>query len=121
MSAADLEAEFWGLYGEWGRDGDGEPLPCQVETYRGSNASGPVYAAAAPRPGLPQFPQQRLVRNPQGNEITSSTAVYAPRSIAVDFPLHSRVTLADGRRAAVLAVSWQVAEGLFDFARIDLE
>jgi hypothetical protein len=44
--------------------------------------------------------KRRLVRDATGNEVTSSTTLYAPLDTAA--PVGSRVTLPDGRKATVL-------------------
>lgn len=118
MTAAD---DWSDLFSEWGNDVNGSPLACSVKTFTGSGQLGPSYAAPTSKPGLPQFPQQRLVRTAQGNEIVSSSALYAPLTDRAVFTLHSLVTLANGREAVVLAVAEADIEGLFGFLRIDLE
>lgn len=115
------EAEFWELWGEWGKDSEGNPKPLSVQAYQGTGQMGPKYAAAVSRPGLPQMPKRRLVRTSGGNEVLSSTAVAIPLSYRADFPLHSRVTLADGRVSTVLTVDEGDTDGLFGFLVVNLE
>lgn len=116
-----MPSEFEELFGEWGLDGDGTPNALTVEPYLGSGSAGEKYGAGIEHPGLIQLPQDKLVRTAQGDETTSSTAVYAPLSIAGDFPLGSRVTLADGRRAAVLTISKPDIYGLLGFVVLNIE
>lgn len=113
MSAAD--DEFWELFGEWGKDSNGDPKPLTVEAYTGPGQVKANYAEPESLPGLPQMPKSRLVRSSGGNEILSGTAVAAPLSYRHHFPLHSRVTLADGRVAAVLVIEEADSLGLFGF------
>jgi len=119
MSAAD--DEFWELWGEWGKDSDGTPKPLTVQPYTGSGQKGPTFGAALSRPGLPQMPKRRLVRTSGGNEVLSSTAVAIPLSYRADFPLHSKVALADGRVSTVLTVDEGDTEGLLGFLVVNLE
>jgi len=119
MSAAD--DEFWELWGEWGKDSEGNPKPLTVKPYTGTGQMGPKYAPEVSRPGLPQMPKRRLVRTSGGNEVLSSTAVAIPLSMRDDFPLHSRVTLADGRVSTVLTVDEGDTSGLFGMLVVNLE
>lgn len=121
MSVSAEEAEWWELFGEWGRDSDGNPKPLSVETYLGPGQTKPRYAQPADLSGLPQMPQRRLVRNSGGNEVLSTTAVAVPKSKAGAFALHSRVTLADGRTSVVLSVADGDTSGLFAFSVVNLE
>lgn len=114
-------SEFMDTFGEWGNDEEGNPLPLTVKTFLGTGPSGRKYAAAQEFPGLPQFPQNRLVRTAQGDEALSSAAVYAPKELAVHFALQSLVTLADGREAAVQTVAKPDTFGLFGFVVVNLE
>lgn len=115
------DAEFWELYGEWGKGLDGTPLSCSVQTHEGDGQDGPVFSSPHSHPGLPQFPQSRLVRTAQGNEALSQTRLYAPMSLAGHFTLGSLVTPASGQRGAVLTLSQPEAYGLFGFVVVDLE
>lgn len=119
MSAA--EDEFWELWGEWGKDSEGTPKPLTVQPYTGTGQKGPTFGAPISHPGLPQMPQRRLVRTSGGNEALSSTAVAMPATMRADFPLHSRVTLADGRVSTVLTVADGDAYGLFGLVVVNLE
>jgi hypothetical protein len=119
VSAA--EDEFWELWGEWGKDSEGIPKPLTVQPYTGTGQKGPTFGAPLSRPGLPQMPQRRLVRTSGGNEVLSTTAVAMPATMRGDFPLHSRVTLADGRVSTVLTVADGDTSGLFGFLVVNLE
>lgn len=113
--------EFMELFGEWGTDVTGTPLPLSVKTYEGSGPMGAKFSEPRDHAGLPQFPQQRLVRTSDGNEKVSQSAVYAPLELAGDFTLHSLVTLADGHEAAILTVATADQFGLFGFVVLNLE
>lgn len=115
------EEEFWELWGEWGLDSEGNPKPLSVKPYTGTGQLGAKYGPAVERPGLPQMPKRRLVRSSGGNEVLSTTAVAIPLSYAADFPLHSKVTLADGRESTVLSVDTGDTNGLFGFLVVNLE
>lgn len=112
---------FLEMFGDWGIGRDGQPKPLTVEPFRGQNATGAVYGDKISRPGLPQFGQERLVRNSEGNEATSTAAVYAPMDLRGDFPLRSRVTLADGRVTAVLSVAVNEDADDFSFMVVNVE
>lgn len=118
MSSAD---EWEDLFEDWGVGSDGQPLACTVETFEGSGQTGPKFSAGKSRPGLPQFPQNRLVRASNGNEVLSTSKVYAPLRMAADFALHSRVTLNDGRKTTVLSVGTPDNAELFAFVEVNLE
>lgn len=118
MSSAD---EWEDLFEEWGVGSDGQPLPCTVKTFEGTGQLGPKYSAEKSRPGLPQFPQNRLVRASNGNEVLSTSRIYAPKRYAADFALHSLVTLADGREATVLSLGTPDNVELFAFVEVNLE
>ena len=115
------DEEFQELFGEWGMDSEEQPLALSVETYKGTGANGAVYKQPVSLPGLPQFPQDRLVRMSTGDEKISSTAVYAPLSKAEHFTLGSRVTLHSGRVAAILGLGMPDTFGLFGFVVVNLE
>ncbi|MFE5591445.1 hypothetical protein [Streptomyces sp. NPDC056549] len=70
-----------------------------VEPYLGDTSTGPRYGAAAP---LRCFldAQIRMVRSPAGEQVTSSSTVYAEPSTSV--PTGSRVTLPDGQVTTVI-------------------
>jgi len=112
--------EFMELFGEWGLDVAGQPIPLSVEPYLGAGANGGKFGPALSRPGLPQMPQDRVIVSSTGDEETSSTAIYAPLSMAGDFPLGSRVTLRSGRVARVLGHSEPDTFGLFGFVIVSV-
>jgi len=116
-----MPTEFEELFGEWGQDSNGYPLPLVVEPYLGFTSTGPKFGPSVDHAGLVQLPQDKLVLTSQGNEATSSALVYAPLSMAGDFPLHSRVTLASGRQAAVLSIGSPDVYGIFGFMVLNLE
>lgn len=118
MTAAEEWAE---LFEDWGIGSDGQPLACTVKTFTGTGQTGPKYSAAKSRPGLPQFPQNRLVRASNGNEVLSTAKLYAPQEFAADFTLHSLVTLNDGREATVLSLGTPDIGELFAFVEVNLE
>jgi hypothetical protein len=71
-----------------------------VEPYTGNSAYGPLYGpAVAVRCFLDQ--QTRMVRNPAGDDVTSTSTAYCP--LATVAPAKSRVTLPDGRQTTVIA------------------
>lgn len=71
-----------------------------VEPYEADSAYGPQYAApVVVRCFLEE--KTRLVRAPDGREVTSGTTFYC-RLDAVTAPPESRVTLPDGRRTTVI-------------------
>lgn len=114
--------EEWAeLFAEWGVGSDGDLLTLSVRTYQGPGMKGPKYAAPASHEGLVQFPQQRLVRNTDNNEVLSTAAVFAPLALRDAFVPHSLVTLADGREAAVVALQVSDVADLFAFIRVDVE
>lgn len=118
MSSAD---EWEDLFEDWGVGSDGQPLACTVETFEGTGQLGPKFSSPKDRPGLPQFPQNRLVRASNGNEVLSTAKVYAPMRYAADFALHSRVTLNDGRTSTVLSLGTPDMAELFAFVEVNLE
>ncbi|WP_405676911.1 hypothetical protein OG292_19900 [Streptomyces sp. NBC_01511] len=71
-----------------------------VEAYQGSGSYGPVYSGPVAVRG---FLEQRtqLVREPGGDEVTSSSVFYCRRGAAA--PSKSRVTLPDGATTTVIA------------------
>lgn len=118
MNSADEWAE---VFADFGVDHEGNPLPCSVETLDGQGTLGPTFSPPKDRPGLPQFPQNRLVRTSGGNEVLSSSRIYAPRHMAADFTIGSRVTLADGRRTTVLTLGTPDMQPIFAFIEVNLE
>lgn len=121
LRVTSMPSEFEELFGEWGLDGNGQPIPLSVEPYLGVGAIGPKFGAPIDHAGLIQLPQEKLVRTAQGDEAVSSALVYAPLDVAGDFPLGSRVTLADGRRAAVLTIGKPDVYGMLGFVVLNLE
>lgn len=91
-----------------------EPATITVEAYTGSGGYGDMYAAAVPVTPCVVDDTRRLVRvqtqDAAGKEQVSSTTVYAPPDATA--PPGSRITLADGRKARVLALSRLDAHGL---------
>lgn len=88
--------------------------PVQVRRLTGSGAYGPVHAAAVEVLGAVDA-RVRLVRDPTGAEVTSSTTVVFPGG--TDVPVGSLVTLPAShgdRTATVLAV------GVYDAGRADV-
>lgn len=114
-------SEFQDLFGEWGNAEDGTPKPLSVEPYLGTGSMGPKYGPSVNLPGLPQSTKRRLVRTALGNEAVSEATVYAPLEHAASFPLHSRVTLASGRVAAILVVSSPDVYGVMGFVVVNCE
>lgn len=71
-----------------------------VEAWAGEGPDGPRYAAAEPvRCFLDE--QTRMVRQPAGAQVASTSTAYAPLGTVA--PAQSRVTLPDGRRTTVIA------------------
>lgn len=118
MNAAQ---EWEELFAEWGKDADGNPLPLSVQTFQSSGQLDSSLAAPYSIPGLPQMPEERIIRTADGHEKVSSTAVYAPERHAGRFTLGSRVTLASGRVSTVLGVGTPNIQGLFSFVVVRLE
>ncbi|MER5213701.1 hypothetical protein ABT063_24795 [Streptomyces sp. NPDC002838] len=72
-----------------------------VEPYEGDSAVGPLYGdPVTVRCFLEE--ETRLVRAPDGREVTSSSTIYC-RLDAVTAPPESKVTLPDGRETTVIA------------------
>lgn len=114
-------SEFNDLFDEWGLDSEGIPLPLTVQTCTGQGSQGPILGEPVSLPGLPQIPQERLVRNSDGAEVVSSTAVYADLSLSDHFTLNSVVTPASGRPARLLTISRPDTFGLFGFLVLNIE
>lgn len=74
-----------------------------VETLTGQGGHGPVYAAPVQ---IPCFIDDslHLVRNAEGQEVVSSTVVYADSAVASSFAVNSRVT-ANGKVAHVITLN----------------
>lgn len=80
-----------------------------VEPLLGMGAAGPQYGPAVEVRCLLRQ-STRLVRNAAGDEVTSSSTLYAP--LETTAPAKSRVTLPDGRRTTVIAAVPQDGGGL---------
>lgn len=94
--------------------------PITVEAYLGDAGRGPLYGP--PVPVLCYLEQKtKVVRGPDGREVTSSTRVFCNRGPT--FTTESRVTLADGRQPKVLQVADLNTRGLVpvDHLEISLE
>lgn len=80
-----------------------------VETYLGTGVKGPTFAAPA---SVLCFvdDSRKLVRDSTGEQVVSSTTVYAPLSVYAQFPVDSKVTV-NGRTARVVAVELQNSAG----------
>lgn len=80
-----------------------------VEAYEGSGAYGPVYADAVTVRAFLDA-KTRLVRSPDGDEVTSTSTAYC--RLATVCPAKSRVTLPDGRATVVIAALERDGGGL---------
>ncbi|MEH0470882.1 hypothetical protein QA943_18840 [Streptomyces sp. B21-097] len=81
-----------------------------IEPYRGRGAYGEVYDTPVPDvPALAAYTVKR-VRNPTGDEVTSTAQIYAAPGL--DCPAGSRITLPDGRTTKAVQVSPHTAPGL---------
>lgn len=80
-----------------------------VEPFVGNTSSGPKYDAATPVRCF-VLEKTRMVRSPNGEEVTSSTTLYARLDVVC--PAKSRVTLPSGRTSTVIAAVRQDAAGL---------
>ncbi len=114
-------SEFSDLFGEWGMTSDGQPTVTIVETYKGPGRAGPVLAEPVERRGLVVMPQTRLVRNSDGQQQLSTTAIYGELEERVHFPVGSRVKLADGRTTSVLSMAAPDQLELGSFMVVNLE
>jgi hypothetical protein len=80
-----------------------------VEAWEGQTPYGPKYAApVVVRCFLDE--QTRMVRNPAGEEVTSSSTLYALPDVVC--PAKSRVTLPSGRQTTVIAAHPRDGGGL---------
>lgn len=119
--SAEGEAEFWELFGEWGKGRDGQPLQLTVRTCTGQGSAGPIYAEPVSLPGIPQVAARRLVRSTDGNELVATgTALCAPLRLLDVFTTNSLVTLDTGRETTVETVAVADQAELFEFVRVDL-
>ncbi|KOX16571.1 MULTISPECIES: hypothetical protein [unclassified Streptomyces] len=81
-----------------------------VEAYEGDGAYGPVYGAPVPEVPALVAASVRMVRAPDGREVTSSAQIIAAPDLAC--PVGSRITLPDGRVTTALSVARHTAPGL---------
>ncbi|MEU6168091.1 hypothetical protein [Streptomyces tanashiensis] len=91
-----------------------------VEPYLGDSSKGPLYGPATPvRCFLDQ--QTRMVRSPAGEQVTSSSTIYA--DLGTTGPTGSRVTLPEGQITTVIWIKKRDGGGLPtpDHAEIALE
>lgn len=116
-----MDDEFWELFGEFGKDSAGVPMPLTVEPYLRQGATGRLYADPIDHAGLPQFTKRRLVRSSDGSETLSTAQVSMPYSMREDFPVDSRVTLRDGRVTTVIGHDDGDMQGMFSFVTVNLE
>ncbi|MEU8760646.1 hypothetical protein [Streptomyces sp. NPDC048659] len=80
-----------------------------VEPYLGTGPSGPQYGPAAPLRAWVEE-KTRLVRAPDGDEVTSSATFYT--RLGPSIPPKSRVRLPSGRRTAVITTLHHDGGGL---------
>lgn len=106
------------LWAEWGLDDDGKPLPCLVQTKVGQSSQGPIYEPERSLPGLVQTHKPRMVRNSDGDEVTSTTRVLAPPSLADVFTLGSLVKPAHEDWTPVAAVT--ITDNVLGGVAVDL-
>jgi hypothetical protein len=81
-----------------------------VEPYLGASANGPKYGPPVAGVRCLLDEQTRLVRSPTGDQVVSSSTVYAPLGTAC--PAKSRITLPDGRQTTVIAALRRDGGGL---------
>lgn len=80
-----------------------------VEPFLGNSSKGPLYGPAVDVRCF-VLEKTRMVRAPSGEEVTSSTTVYA--RLETVCPAKSRVTLPSGRRSTVIDAVRQDSGGL---------
>ncbi|MFH8345016.1 hypothetical protein [Streptomyces sp. NPDC018045] len=81
-----------------------------VEPYAGEGAYGPQYRHAIPNvPALVDV-SVRMVRAPDGRQVTASATIVA--GPLLDCPPGSRITLPDGRTTTALTTAHHTAPGL---------
>ena len=80
-----------------------------VEPFLGNSSNGPLYGAAVDVRCF-VLEKTRMVRAPSGEEVTSSTTVYA--RLETVCPAKSRVTLPSGRKSTVIDAVRQDSGGL---------
>jgi len=118
MNVAD---EWEETFADFGEDENGRPLDCTVQTLIRRGQMGDQWATPKSIPGLPQHPQNRLVRNSDGNEVLSSSRLYAPIRHREAFRLGSKVTLDDGTESVVLSLLTHRNSATFAFIEVNLE
>jgi hypothetical protein len=74
-----------------------------VETFQGETGIGPKFAASS-NVTCNVSASRRLVRNAEGEEVTSEFTIHVPAASEASFTPHSRVTIGS-RVSTVLAVS----------------
>lgn len=79
-------------------------LTVTVDTYLGTTASGPAWAANNERRCFVEE-STKLVRDSSGNEVVSSATVFDNLDARTIYTTGSKVTLPSGRTARVLALS----------------
>lgn len=118
MTGGELQA----LFGEWGVDDAGVPLPLTYRTFVGTGAHGPVYDGSGDLAGTIRIPQNRLVRNADGQEVLSSTRLFIDSEDVPKVPLHSLVDLGDGMGwRTVVTIENVQASGMFGHAVVHVE
>lgn len=80
-----------------------------VEPFEGNTSSGPKYGDPVEVKCF-VLEKTRMVRAPNGEEVTSSTTVYTRLDVVC--PTKSRVTLPSGRKSTVIDAVRQDANGL---------
>ncbi|WP_051778793.1 hypothetical protein [Streptomyces sp. NRRL S-241] len=81
-----------------------------IEPYLGDGAYGPRHGAPVPEIPALVSPSARMVRAPDGREVTSSAQIITAPGL--DCPPGSRVTLPDGRITTALSITHHTAPGL---------
>ncbi|MGW2587560.1 hypothetical protein ACWCYZ_40905 [Streptomyces virginiae] len=82
----------------------------RIEPYIGESAYGPRYGAPVPEVPALVSPSVRMVRTPDGRDVTSGSQIIAAPDLAC--PPGSRVTLPDGRVTTALSITRHTAPGL---------
>lgn len=80
-----------------------------IEPHLGESAYGPTYGPAVSVPALVDA-SPRLVRTPDGRDITRAATFIAAPDIAC--PVGSRIVLPDGRSTTAITVTQHTAPGL---------
>lgn len=92
-------SEWLETFGEWATD------EVQVETALGAGAYGQEFEQPVTADELMVRNVRQLVLNSEGDEVVASATIMGDLRHKPTFALHSRVTLGDGRRGRVLAVT----------------